>query len=140
MKRIGLLAVGLFLSVSVLAKGAEPKTFLVLFKAKELKSLNTSLKEIESQFSSAYKIRAYSGNSELALLISVPACDFDACFLGQFLVSLNENQHKTQLEDIAFRLIDMTEKQKSLDNFLTAFQSSQKKDKTAKQEKISPAP
>lgn len=130
MKRIGLLAVGLLLSISVLAKKAEPKTFLVIFKAKELKSLNTSLKEIGSQFSSEYKIRAYSGNSELALLINVPACDFDACFLGQFLVSLNENQQETQLEDIAFRLIDMTEKQRSLENFLTAFQSSQKKDKT----------
>lgn len=130
MKRIGLLAVGLLLSISALAKEAEPKTFLVIFKAKELKSLNTSLKEIGSQFSSEYKVRAYSGNSELALLINVPACDFDACFLGQFIVSLNENQQETQLEDIAFRLIDMTEKQRSLENFLTAFQSSQKEIKT----------
>jgi hypothetical protein len=131
MKSIGILIVTLFLSLSVFAKETESKTFLVLFKSKELKSLNTSMKDIQSQFSSAFKVRTYAGNSELAMLIDIPECDFDACFLGQFLVSLDKGQD-IKLQEIAFRLIDMTANKKSLDNYLTAFEDYQKKEKSDK--------
>ena len=139
MKSLGILILTLFLSVSVFGKEkeTEPKTFLVIFKSKELKSLNTSLKEIKSQFSSAFKIRTYSGNSELSMIINIPECDFDACFLGQFLVSLDKGEDM-KLQEIAFRLIDMTANKKSLDTYITAFEESQKKDKNDKRNSTAP--
>lgn len=131
MKRIGLVVVALFLSLSVFAKETESKTFLIIFKSKELKSLNTSLKEIQSQFATSYSTRSYSGNSELSLIIHIPACDFDACFLGQILVEL-ENNKEMKLQDIAFRMVDMTKSQASLNGYLSDLQASQAKKKNNK--------
>lgn len=108
MKKWGALFLFLICSCSSFAKDLEPKTFLAIFKAKELKELKTSLKQIESQFSEVFKTKTYSGNSELALLIEIPSCDFDECFLGEFLVNL-EGDQKVQLQNIAFRLFDLTE-------------------------------
>ncbi|RAI87996.1 hypothetical protein [Algoriphagus yeomjeoni] len=137
MKSLGILTITLFLSLSVFAKETEPKTFLVLFKSKELKSLNTSLKDIQSQFSSDFKTKTYSGNSELALIIDIPECEFDVCFLGQFLVSLQKDR-EIKLQDIAFRLIDMTANKKSLNTYLSAFEESQKKEKNDKRNATAP--
>lgn len=137
MKSLGILIITLFLSLSVSAEETESKTFLVIFKSKELKSLNTSLKDIQSQFSSNFKTRSYSGNSELALIIDIPKCEFDACFLGQFLVTRDEGEDM-KLQEIAFRLIDMTANKKSLDIFLTAFEESQKKEKNDKRNTTAP--
>lgn len=137
MRKIAVLILLLLCTGSVFAKETDSKTFLVLFKAKELKSLKTSLKEIETHFSS-FKTRTYSGNSELALLIDIPSCDFDECFLGQFLVEL-QSGHQMKLQDIAFRLFDMTENQKSLQVYLTSYEESLKK-KNGKFDKVSSAP
>ena len=137
MKSLGILTITLFLSLSVLAKETESKTFMVIFKSKELKSLNTSLKDIQSQFSSEFKTKTYSGNSELALIIDIPECEFDACFLGQFLVSVQEGE-EMKLQEIAFRLIDVTANKRSLDTYLSAFEESQKKDKNDKRNATAP--
>lgn len=126
MKSIGILIITLFVSLSAFAKETESKTFLVLFKSKELKSLNTSLKEIQSQFSSDFKTKSYAGNSELAMIINIPECEFDACFLGEFLVSLDKGKD-IKLQEIAFRLFDMTANKKSLDTYIVAFEENQKK-------------
>lgn len=138
MKSVGILIITLFLSLSAFAKETESKTFLVIFKSKELKSLNTSVKEIQSQFSSEFKTKSYSGNSELALIIDIPECEFDACFLGQTLLSLKEGGNM-MLQEIAFRLIDMTANKKSLDTYISAFEASQKQDKIGKRN-TTPAP
>ncbi|MEB2779948.1 hypothetical protein U3A58_06035 [Algoriphagus sp. C2-6-M1] len=137
MKSLGILIITLFISLSVFAKETESKTFLVLFKSKELKSLNTSMKDIQSQFPSAFKTRSYSGNSELALIIDIPTCELDACFLGQFLVSLDKGEDM-KLQEIAFRLIDMTANKKTLDTYLSAFEASQKKEKNDKRNTTAP--
>ncbi|WP_338218241.1 hypothetical protein [Algoriphagus sp. oki45] len=73
-----------------------------------MKQSKTSLKQIEQQFSSFFTTKTYSGNSEPVLLISIPNCDFDECFLGEFLVDTGLEK-KVQLEKIAFRLYDLTE-------------------------------
>lgn len=138
MRKFAVLILLLLCTSSVFAKETDSKTFLVLFKAKELKSLKTSLKAIETQFSS-FKTRTYSGNSELALLIDIPSCDFDECFLGQFLVIV-ESGRQLKLQDIAFRLFDMTESQKSLQVYLTAYEENLQKKKNGKVEKITPTP
>lgn len=108
MKKVAILILALICCSSVSAKEPVSKTFLVLFKSKELKEIKTTIKDIESQFSSVFATRHYAGNSELALFIEIPSCDFDECFLGEFLVDL-ENGQKVQLQQIAFRLFDLTE-------------------------------
>lgn len=134
MRKFAILILLFLFTGSVFAKETDSKTFLVLFKAKELKSLRTSLKEIEMQFSS-FKTRSYSGNSELALLIDIPSCDFDECFLGQFLVEL-QSGYQLKLQDIAFRLFDMTENEKSLQVYISSYEESLKK-KNGKFDKVS---
>ncbi|WP_268036049.1 hypothetical protein [Algoriphagus sp. PAP.12] len=99
----------------------DTKTFLVLFKSKELKSHQTNLKEIESQFS-LFDTKTYSGNSELALLIEIPSCDFDECFLGDFLIDTGKNS-AIKLQEIAFRLFDITESKKTMEVYLEAHQN-----------------
>ena len=139
MKSIGILVITLFISLSVFATETEPKTFLLLFKSKELKSLNTSMKEIQSQFSSAFKIKSYAGNSELAMIINIPECEFDACFLGQFLISLDKGEDM-KLQEIAFRLIDMTANQEYLDNYYTEFEEANQQKKKNEKRITAPAP
>lgn len=124
MKYFGLLIISLFLTLSVSASETESKTFLVIFKAKELKQYNTNLEKIKSQLSSAFSSRAYAGNSELALLIKIAASDYDECQLGQLLVSLDNNQ-QIKLENIAFRLVDLTESKRSRNAFIAAFEEKQ---------------
>lgn len=126
----------LFYSNFGFAKDPEPKTFLVLFKSKELKEHKISLKQIESQFSSAFKTKSYDGNSELALMIEIPSCDFDECFLGEFLVDLQGNA-KIQLQNIAFRLFDLTENQDQFAAFLNVYEENQvAKKKSAKSPRL----
>lgn len=138
MKKFAVLIILFVCTASVFAKETDPKTFLVLFKAKELKTLKTSIKEIESQLSS-FDTKIYSGNSELALLIDIPSCDFDECFLGQLLIEIEPGQ-QLKLQDIAFRLFDMTKNQESLQVYLTSYEESLQKKKNGKLEKASQAP
>ena len=71
------------------------------------------------------------------MVINIPKCEFDACFLGQFLISLDEGED-VKLQEIAFRLIDMTANRKSLDNIITAYEESLKKDKIDKRNSTAP--
>jgi hypothetical protein len=136
MKSVAILIVALLCSLSVSAKENETKTFLVIFKSKELKSNKISIQDIEDQFSSFYETKSYEGNSELSILIDIPACDFDACFLGNILISLDEDQ-KIRLEEIAFRVIDLTESKKALARQVSLLRDTHKKHQ--KSEKITPA-
>ncbi|MBN7812218.1 hypothetical protein J0A68_14790 [Algoriphagus sp. H41] len=124
MKRFAFLLLFLIGYQSVSAKDPESKTFLVLFKTKELKEIKTNIRAIESHFSTAFDTRYYTGNSELALLIEIPACDFDACFLGEFLIEL-ENGQRVQLQQIAFRLYDLTENKALHQQYLALYEESQ---------------
>ncbi|MDX5339161.1 MAG: hypothetical protein LPK25_09040 [Cyclobacteriaceae bacterium] len=137
MKKLLLIFICSICCSSGFAKDPEPKTFLALFKAKELKELKTSLKQIESQFSDVFKTKTYAGNSELALLIEIPACDFDECFLGEFLINLDESR-KMQLQNIAFRVFDLTENKDLHQTYLALYEESQsKKKKDSKTAKLS---
>ncbi|GAA0880004.1 hypothetical protein GCM10009119_29740 [Algoriphagus jejuensis] len=129
MKSLSILFFFLICTSSVFANDPESKTFLVLFKSKELKEIKTSIKDIESHFSGSFNTKHYTGNSELALLIEIPSCDFDACFLGEFLIEL-ENGQTVQLQQIAFRLFDLTENKAVHQQYITMYEdalSSKKK-------------
>lgn len=105
-----------------MAKVPETKSFLLLFKTKELKIFQTTLSQLESQFSPFFSTKTYEGNSELALLLEIPSCDFDACFLGEFLVNVGGNR-KVQLQEVAFRLYDLSDHQQVIANYLSAYET-----------------
>jgi hypothetical protein len=138
MKSLLLVITLLFYSVTAFAEDHETKTFLVLFQSKELKTLKVSVKDIESQFSSFFKTRSYQGNSVPSILIEIPDCDFDVCFLGDFLIEL-ELGEKIKLQELAFRLIDITKEKKSYESELMTYEYQHKKGlKSEKPERASP--
>jgi hypothetical protein len=137
MKRVAILITTLFCSLSIFASENETKTFLVIFESKELKSHKVSLKEIEAQFSPVYKTKSYEGNSEPSVMIEIPACDFDECFLGDFLISLSGGQ-EIKLEEISFRVIDMTKSKKALEEKMLLLTETHKK--VSKTDKVNPRP
>ncbi len=140
MKSAAIVLITLFCSLSVFAKENETKTFLVLFQSKELKSLKLSVKDIETQFSSFFKTKSYQGNSDPSILIDIPNCDFDACFLGDMLISLGKGE-EIKLDEIAFRVIDISDSKKSYESELLTFENLGKKlQKVEKSEKASPRP
>ena len=130
MKKIGILIVALLISFASFAGEGDSKTILVLFKSKELKSLKLSLKDIESQFS-AFETKSYGGNSEPAIIIESPSGDFGDCFLGKFIVEINKNK-RLKLEEVAFRMIDLTATQEAKENFLIAYEEDLQKKKNDK--------
>lgn len=134
MKTIGIVLVIFFMSLSTFAKNDDSRTFMVIFKQKELKSLKTSIQKIEAQFSTVFKTKSYSGNSDLTLLIEVPSDEFDTCSLGDFIVELGGDK-ELKLQEIAFRLFDFTEGKEELQSFISEYedlQNNRKNDKTAK--------
>jgi hypothetical protein len=140
MKKLAILLFLMICSASVFAKDPESKTFLVLFKSKGLKEIKTTIRAIESQFSSVFSTRYYSGNSELALIIEIPFRDFDECFLGEFLIDLEDGK-KVQLQQIAFRLFDLTENKSLHQQYLALYEDSLlEKKKAAKASKADPKP
>lgn len=134
MRSLGILVVIMFLSVSSFAKTDDPKTIMVLFQAKELKALKTSLSKIEAHFSGVFKTKTYEGNSVPTLVIEVPNEDFDKCMLGEFIINLG-NKSQVQLQDIAFRMFDLTKGKNELQSYFSEYedlQQQRKNDKTAK--------
>ena len=121
--------------VSGFAKDPESRTFLVLFKSKELKESKTNIQGIEAQFSSFFTTKYYSGNSELALLITIPIKEIDECFLGEFIIDLNDGS-RVQLQQIAFRLFDLTENKTLHQQYLSIYEEGlNSKKKTSKSAK-----
>jgi hypothetical protein len=126
MKSLLLVITLLFYSVTAFAEDHETKTFLVIFQSNQLKSLKVSVKDIESQFSSSFKTKSYQGNSVPSILIEVPNCDFDTCFLGDFLIELEVGK-KIKLQELAFRLIDIGKVKKSYESELITHEGQHKK-------------
>ncbi|WP_288371831.1 hypothetical protein [uncultured Algoriphagus sp.] len=121
-----------FIGLQVQAIQPESKTFLVIFQSQELKQHKIALNQIEEQFSS-FDTKSYEGNSELALFIEIPSCDFDECFLGDFLVEVS-GKKSLKLEDIAFRVYDLTKNESVFENFLS--EQSQIKESRTKSRKL----
>lgn len=131
MKKLAILVLLTLCYSTGFTKDPESKTFLALFKPSELKNHKTNLKSIETQFSSFFSTKTYDGNSELALIIEIPSCEFDACFLGEFLVNVGEGQ-KIQLQNLAFRLFDLSENQSLHQSYLALYEESLQKKKSSK--------
>lgn len=123
MKKLATLVFLTLCCLTGFAKDPESKTFLALFKSSELKDHKTNIKSIETQFSPFFSTKTYDGNSELALIIEIPSCEFDECFLGEFLVNLGDGQ-KVQLQNLAFRLFDLSENQLLHQTYLAMYEES----------------
>jgi hypothetical protein len=140
MKKFAVLFSLFLFSHSGFSKDPDSKIFLVLFKSFELKNYKINLKSIEEQFSPFFSTKSYDGNSELALIIEIPSCDFDACFLGEFLVKL-ENGQNVQLQNLSFRLFDLTENRSLHQSYIAKYEESlMQKKKSSKASKFTTLP
>lgn len=97
------------------AKEKGDKTFLIIFDKEELKLAKSSAPHIELNFLDTFDTRSYTGNSESAILVTVPFTDWNTCDMGNALVILGDDR-LVNLEEIAFRIIDIDASQ---DNFNT---------------------
>jgi len=106
------------ISMDAFPKENEKKTFLILFNKSELKKINSSTEFIELNFFEKFNTKSYSGNSDAALLITIPDRDIDKCQMGETLVQVN---HTTwiPLKEIAFRIIDLNESNENYQALLT---------------------
>ena len=118
MKYMVLFAFLLTASLEVFPKENGDKTFLILFNSSDLQEIHSSTEYIKSNSLEIFNAKSYSGNSEAAILITVPNSDMDKCQMGDILVQVN---HTTwiPLKEIAFRIIDLNESTESYHALLT---------------------
>ncbi|WP_194774748.1 hypothetical protein [Pararhodonellum marinum] len=93
----------------------------MIFDKTELKQFNSSAQIIEMTFNDLFETKSYTGNSEAAILIQIPGGTFDECQLGQVLVKIN-NTKWTQLQDIAFRIIDLGDTKSNFSEVLAIYE------------------
>lgn len=107
---------------SVFANTIEDKTFLIIFDKEELKNHKSSPEYVELAFNKYFVTKTYSGNSEYALLVTIPNSNSDICDIGQILVGVNRNT-TLQLQEIAIRIIDLDESKSSYRTILANIES-----------------
>ena len=112
------------------AKEPESKTFLVLFNEEELEMLQTDMESISAQLNPFFPTKTYGGNSELALLIEIPSTAFNECLLGEYWVNLKDGR-RFQLQQLAFRLFDLSENKAVHQRYLHQFDANAEQKKKA---------
>jgi hypothetical protein len=127
------------ISFLVLAKETEERTFLVLFDRAELKEYRTSTDYIELSLTNIFKTKAYSGNSDAAILVKVPYSNIDECQLGYIFIRVN-NKTIIPLQDIALKIIDLDSSKSVYDQLIASYElKAQKNKKTNKVIKTVPS-
>jgi len=112
------------------AKEGPEKTFLILFNETELKRIQSSPAKVELNFLKTFETKAYGGNSERALMVTVPFADWTVCEMGSMVVKITDSK-EVPLEDIAFRIIDMDECQENFKALLSKTDDQKQKKKIA---------
>ncbi|WP_200976190.1 hypothetical protein [Echinicola sp. 20G] len=120
MKQFVLLTLFTLIVSSAFCNNPEEKTFVVIFSKNELKQLDSSTKYIETNFEDKFSTKTYNGNSDAVLFIQVSECDFDKCQFGQTMVQVNRSTWKP-LQEVAFRIIDLSECKENYEELLSAF-------------------
>lgn len=108
----------LFLCFFSFGKEKNGKTFLIIFHEQELKIHKSSALRLELSFLDRFDTKTYSGNSEAALLITVPFTDWTTCDMGQTLVIVS-NDKVMRLDEVAFRIIDLEETNQNFQSLLS---------------------
>lgn len=106
--------------IGVLSFGKEKseRTFLIIFDKAELAHHQASLGLMELNISKTFETKLYTGNSETALIVTVPFADWTVCEMGESIVKVSDNK-ELPLEQIAFRIIDMDASQKNFKSLLS---------------------
>lgn len=140
MKRIFLYISCFFITFGVFAENPGEKTFLILFDKSELKELRTSPQYIEMSLMNIFKTKAYSGNSDAAILVKVPYENLDECQIGYLFVRIN-NKTVLPLQDVALKIIDLDQTKNTYQYLLASLEDKNNKSKkNAKTLKTAPSP
>jgi hypothetical protein len=139
-KRFLITIIFISLVSSGFSKDFEGKTFLIIFDKSELKANKTSTTYIELSLSNVFSTRAYSGNSDAAIIVKVPYENIDACQLADFFIRINADK-VSSLGEIAYQIIDLDES-KSTYQFLmnSLVEKTDKNKKSVKSLKATPTP
>ena len=113
---------------SAFAKAPEDKTFLILLDKDELRDLKSSPEYIELSFHKIFTTKSYSGNSEYAIIMTIPNCNMNTVDIGQLLVQVNGDTTK-KLEDVALRIVDLDESKSNYRAILANLDSKSNKKK-----------
>lgn len=106
------------LTVLSFAKERTDKTFLIIFDKDELAYHQANPSIMELNFSSTFHTKLYSGNSETALLVTVPFADWTVCEMGKAIVKVSVSK-ELALEEVAFRIIDLDVSRKNFKSLLS---------------------
>lgn len=115
-------------SVFSFGKEKAEKTFLILFQKEELRKFDSSAAKIELSFLDEFNTRAYTGNSDASLIITVPFMDWDVCDMGKALVIVGKDR-LLRLDEVAFRIIDLDQTKEEFQYLLSATSSESKNEK-----------
>ncbi|WP_157971978.1 hypothetical protein [Pleomorphovibrio marinus] len=103
-----LCVVMLFGSLSLsFAKEKQDKTFLILFNQQELTQEFHGAAHLEMSFLGSFQTRAFGGNSDAAILVTVQDKNWTVSDMGASLVVL-DNGKVLELEKIAYRIVDLS--------------------------------
>lgn len=123
------------------SKDFEGRTFLIIFNKSELKANKTSTSYIELSLSNIFSTRAYSGNSDAAIIVKVPYENIDSCQLADFFIRINANK-VSSLGEIAYQIIDLDESKSTYQFLLNTLEAktADKNKKSGKSLKATPTP
>lgn len=130
MKTVALALILIAFGQVSMAKEGPQKTFLIIFNETELKRIQSSPAKVELNFLSVFETKAYGGNSERALMVTVPFADWTVCEMGSTLVKIAENK-EVPLDNIAFRIIDLDECQENFKALLSDSEDQKQRKKIA---------
>lgn len=141
MKKILITLIVTFIYSTGFSNNPGEKTFLILFDKSELKNYKTSPDYIEMSLMNMFKTRAYTGNSDAAILVKVPYSNLDECQLGYIFVRLN-NKTVVPLQDIALKIIDLDQTKNVFSDLVATIEEekSAKNRKSSKAFKTAPSP
>jgi hypothetical protein len=118
MKKVFLFFIACVLTVLSIAKEGPDKTFLIIFNEDELAYHQANADFMQINFSDVFETKLYSGNSETALIVTVPFAEWTVCEMGSALIKVSKNR-ELPLSEIAFRIIDLDESQENFKSLLS---------------------
>jgi hypothetical protein len=139
MKKVFLIVMLSFFTISGFSKNPGEKTFLVIFDKAELKANKTSTDFIELSLLNLFSTKAYNGNSDAAILVKIPYDGIDICQLGDMFIRINDKK-VVPLNEIAVHIIDLDESKSTFSSLLSSYEERMLKTKKAnKVSKVSPS-
>jgi hypothetical protein len=128
MKKLGIIIGLLIFTLPALANPGNDKSFLILFHKADLKNFRTSAPYIELSLMTLFETKAYTGNSDAAILVKIPDSSIDANQLGAFFVKVN-SQTILPIEDFAYKIIDIDQNRETFKYLISMMESKNLKTK-----------